>query len=252
MLIKVLSTFFLPISLDKKRRGTKGVFSKKASSKATLLIFPLYNSSKNTFLLFPLYLLIVSSSFYLFAAKFDISVFSKDNAEKNRGDNPRNIGANTDRRTRANNSGIETNADVRINNPGTAADNPSIVANNLSIAANNLGIGTDDLSIGTNDPNTTANNSGITADNPGIARNDLDTGTDANARADSPGTAADNPGIEIDTDIEADNLSIAVSNKACVTSFFTLYYVFFLLASFSELVTTSLPSFLPFLSQTTL
>lgn len=91
MLIKVLLNFLLPILLNGKRRGNKGVLSKKASSKAAFSILLLHNSFEDALLLFLLYSPIVSSSFHLFAIKLGISVFDKDNAGKNKEDNPKNI-----------------------------------------------------------------------------------------------------------------------------------------------------------------
>ena len=92
VLIKVLSSFLLPIPLDGKKGRNKGAFGEKTSSKAALLILPLHNPSEDTFLFFPLYPLIVSSSLCLPAAKLGVGVVSEDNAGRSRGDDPGNIG----------------------------------------------------------------------------------------------------------------------------------------------------------------
>lgn len=189
--------------------------------------------------------LIVLSSFCFFAAGLSIGIFSKDNARKNRRDDPKtktqgdvdrkdnlSIGANTNRETRANNLDIKTNANAE-------ADNLNIVENNSGIAADN--------------PDTKANNLGTIINNPGIAADNSITGAN-NSRivTDNLGIRADNPGTKMDIDTGANNLSIAVSNKARIASLFTLCHAFFFLISSSELVTASLPSFLQFLFSTTL
>ena len=86
VLIKVLLNFFLPIPLNKKRKINRSALGKKASSKASVLIFLLHNSSENAFLLFPLYPLIVSSSFCLPVAKLGVGIFGKNNAKKGKED----------------------------------------------------------------------------------------------------------------------------------------------------------------------
>ena len=184
----------------------------------------LHNSSEVAFLLLPLHLLIVSSSLRLLAAKSGISVFSKDNVGKGRGDDPRSIGV--DRGTEADNPGIETDAIA-------GADDPGIVANNSNIA--------------TDDPSTAADDSSIAADN-------LGTGTDIDMGVDNPGIAADDPGTGTDTDVGADNPGKVASNKIYVrtASLFALRRALFLLAFSFESVTASLPSSLPFSSLTTL
>lgn len=147
VLIKILSKFFLPILLDRKRKGNKIVFDKKISFKAVFLIFLLYNFSENTFLLFLLYLLIVLSSFCLFIAKLNINIFGKDN-----------LGIVTD------------NLGIVVNNLSKTSDNSSIVINNPSKVANNLNIridvnaGANNLGIATNNSGTTEENSGIKSD----------------------------------------------------------------------------------------
>ena len=230
MLIKVLSSFLLPIPLDEKRGRNRDAFGKKASSKAAFLILPLHNSSEDAFLLLPLHPLIVSSSLRLPLAKLDIGVFGEDNAGKSRGDDPGSI--STDGGTEADNPGTKTNADAGADDPGTAADNSGTA---------------------TDDPGTAADDSGTAADDPG-------TGTDADAGADDPGTAADDPGTGtdadagandlgtgMDTDVGADNSGTAASNKprARATSLFALRRALFLLAFSSESVTAFSPSSLP-------
>ena len=212
--MKVLSNFLLPIPLNEKKSGNKSAFSKKISSKAAFLIFPLYNSSEDTPLLLLLHPLIVSSNLRLLVAKSGNGIFGKDNAEKSRGYDLESIGAAADRGIRTDNLGTKTNADAGVDDPSTAADNPSIVV--------------DDLETATNDPNTTIDNLNITVNN-------LD-------------TATNNLGIGIDADARVNNLGIATSNKTHTASFFALSHTLFLLAFSSKLVTTSLPSSLPFLS----
>ena len=225
VLIKVLSSFLLLILLDGKRGRNRGVFGKKASSKAALLILPLHNSFEDALLLLPLHLLIVLSSLRLPAAKSGVGVFGKNNAGKRRGDDPRSMGA--DGRTRANDLGIRIDKDVGADDSGTAADNSCIATDDPGTAADDLGTATDNL--------------GTAADDPG-------TKTDADAEADNLGTVADDPGIGTDTDAGTDDPGIAASNKARAraASFFALRHALFLLASSSESVTAfsspSLPS----------
>ena len=174
VLVKVLSSFLLPILLNGKRRRNRGALGQKASSKAAFLIYPLHNSSEDVFLLLPLQPLIVSSSLCLLAPKSGVGVFGKDNTGKGRGDDLGSIDA--DRGTRADNPGTGTDKDVGADDPGTAAGNSSTAIDNLGTAADDSG--------------KAANHQGKTADNPGI-------GTDANA-------GADNPGIGTDADAGAD------------------------------------------------
>lgn len=87
----------------------------------------------------------------------------------------------------------------------------------------------------------------------GITANNLNIVTDNLGKiVDNPGKAADNPSTKTNADVETDDLGIATTNKICATSFFALHYAFFLLTSSSELVTTFLPSSLPFSSLITL
>ena len=224
VLMKVLSSFLLPIPLDGKRGRNRGAFGEKAFSKAAFLILLLHNSSEDALLLFPLYLPIVSSSFCLLTAKSGVGVFGKDNAGKSSGDDPGSIGA--DEGTRADNPGKGSNADGRVDDPGIATDNSSTA---------------------TDDPGTAADNSSTAKDNPGKR-------TDANLGVNNPGTAADNPGTGMDADAKANNPGISVSNKARAraASLFALHRTHFLLVSSSESVTVSLPSSLPSSSSTTL
>ena len=221
MLIKVLSNFLLPILLDGKKGKNRGALSDKASSKAAFLILLLHNSSKDALFLFPLYPLMVSSNLCFFATKSGISIFGKDNAGKNTGDNPRSI--DTDGRIEADNLGTRTDADAGANNPSTVVDNPSIAADNPGIAIDNLGMVVDD---------------------PGIE-------TDADAGIDNLGTAADNTGTSTDIVAKADDSGIAASNKArvCAISLFALHRAVFLLTFSPELVIVSSPSSLPLYSQ---
>ena len=216
--MKVLSNFLLPIPIDGKRKGNRGIFGKKISFETALLILLLYNSSEDAFLLLLLYPLLVSSSLHLFIAKSGIGVFGKNNAGKGRGDDPESIGVNIDGGTKVDNPGIKTNINIGVDNLGTAADNLSIVADDLSIAIDN--------------PGTTADNLGTAADNQGIV--------------------VDDPGTKINVDTRADNLNTAASNKVRAASLFTLCCAFFLLASSSELVTLFWLSSLPSSSSTTL
>ena len=119
VLIKVLSSFLLPIPLDGKRGRNRGAFGEKAFSKAAFLILLLHNSSEDALLLFPLYLPIVSSSFCLLTAKSGVGVFGKDNAGKGKGDDPKSIG--TDEGKGADDLDIETDADAEADNPSIAA-----------------------------------------------------------------------------------------------------------------------------------
>lgn len=96
VLIKILSNFILPIPLVGKRRGNRGTFNKKASSKAVFLIFLLYNFFEDAFLLLSLHLLIVSSSFCFLTTKLDVGIFGKDNVRTNKEDDPKNTSANAD------------------------------------------------------------------------------------------------------------------------------------------------------------
>ena len=237
VLIKILSSFLSLIPLDGKKRRNKGAFGKKTSSKAAFLVLPLYNSSENAFLPLLLYPLIVSSSLCLSAAKLGVCVFSKNNAGKGKGDDPRSTGV--DGRTGAEDPGKRIDAD-----PG--ADDLCTVTDDLSTATDDPGTVTDNSSISVDDLSITADDTSTAIDNSG-------TKTDADKEADDPGKAADDPGIGTDADAGADNLGTAASNKACAcaVSFFALRRALFLLASSSELVTASLPSSLPFSSSTT-
>ena len=230
VLMKILSSFLLLISLDKKRRRNRGAFGEKASSEATFLILPLYNSFEDALLLFLLQPLIISSSLRFSPAKLGVSIFGKNNIGKSRGNDSKS--RNADRGTEVDNPSTETDAD-------TGAVNLDIATDNSGIAADNPGTTTDDL--------------GTAVDNSSTAADDLGIGTDADVGVDNPSTVVDNPDIETDVDVEADNPGIVVSNKTRVraTSLFTLYHAFFLLASSSELITTSLPSSSLFSSSTT-
>lgn len=232
VLIKILlNFFFLRISLDKKKRGNRYTFGKKTSSKAVFLIFLLHNFFKDTLLLLSLYPPIISSIFCLPAARLAIDIFGEDNAEKNkrvdsetkvRGDADRednwSTSAEIDGRTRIDNLGIKTNANVEIDKIAIAADNPDIATYDLDTVADNSDIVTD--------------NSGIAVNNSGTAANDLGTKTDA--------------------DIRTNDLSIVANNKAHAAFFFALHHSFFLFAFYPKLITASLLSSLPFLSSTTL
>ena len=187
--MKVLSSFLLPIPLDRKRGRNKSALDKKAFSEAALLIFPLHNSFKNALLLLSLYLQIVLSRFHLPAAKLGVGVFGKDNVGKGREDD---LGkTNADGRTGADNPSTETDANAGV-------DNLRIAAYNLGKIANNLSTATDDL--------------GTAVDNSGIAADDLSTEMDTDIGADNPGIVTDNPGTGIDANMEADNLDTAASN----------------------------------------
>ena len=236
VLMKVLSSFLLPIPLDGKRRRNRGAFGEKASSEAALLILPLHNSSEDALLLLPLHPLIVSSSLHLLAAKSGVGVFGKDNARKGRGDDPGSI--STDGRTGADNPGTRTDADAGADDLGTTVDNSGRATDDPGIAADNSGIAADDPGIGM-DADAGADDLGTAADDPG-------TGTDADA-------GADNPGTRTDADAGAVNPGTAASNKARArtASLFALHRALFLLASSSESVTASLPSSLPSSSSTT-
>ena len=59
VLMKVLSSFLLPIPLYEKRGRNKDTLGKKVSSKAAFEILPLHNSSENALLLLPLHPLII-------------------------------------------------------------------------------------------------------------------------------------------------------------------------------------------------
>lgn len=242
----------MPILLNGKKKRNRNAFNKKASSKAAFLILPLYNSFEDALLLFSFYPLIVSSSFYLSAAKSSVGVFGKDNARKSKRDDPGNTSADIDRRIEANNLGTKTdpdtktdNLDITANNFGTAADNLGTITDNLGIAADILDTATDNPSTAANNPDTAVENPGITTDNPGTEIN-------ANIRANNPGTAADDPSTGTDADVGANNPGIVASNKARAASLFALRHAFFLLISFSELVIASLPSSLPSSSLITL
>lgn len=215
MLIKVLLNFFLPIPLDGKKRGNRGVFGKKAFSKAALLILPLHNFFEDTLLLLLLHLLIVSSSFRLFAAKLGVGVFGKDD-----------LGITAD------DPGTKTGADV-------GADNPSIGIDNLGTEIN---------------ADAGADNSGTAADDPGTETDAEARIDDPGTTTDNPGTTADNPGIDTDAEAKADDLGTVASNKARArtASLFALRHALFLLTSSSELVTVSLPFSSPSSSETTL
>lgn len=229
--MKVLSSFFWPILLDKKRKGNKGAIGQKAPSKAALLILPLHNFFENNFLLLVLFSLIVLSSFCFFAATLGVGVFGKNNAGKRKGDNPGSIGAY--RGTKADNPNIKKDVDRKADNPGTAADNPNTGTDNSGIAIDNL--------------STAADNLDTVADNPGIRM-------DADARSDNLGTAADDLGTGLDTDVRANNSGTTASNKARARLAypFLLHHALVLLVPSSVLVTASLPSFLPSSSLTTL
>ena len=131
------------------------------------------------------------------------------------------------RKSRGDNLG-NTGADT---DGGTKADNPGIKTD--------ADKGVDNLSRAADDPSKAADNPGIAIDDPGIAGND-------------PGKVTDNPGTESDADVRADNLSTAAKNKTRAASLFILRCTLFLLISSSELMTVSLPSFLPFSFSTTL
>lgn len=218
----------MPILLDRNRGGNKYVFSKKISFKAVFLILPLHNSSKNIFLLLLFYLLIISSSFCLFAAGLNVDIFGKNNARKSKRDNPGtkpqketnkddnlSISTNTERKT-----GID-NPDVRVNNLDTAVDNSSIAINNSDIV-------TESLSTATNNLNTIVDNLGVIVDNLGIATDNLGIETDKDMKA-------DNLSIKIDADIRTDNPGIAASNKVYVISFFALRHTFFFACLFFKI-----------------
>ena len=216
--MKILSNFFLPILLDRKREGNRGAFGKKPFSEPAFLILPLYNSFKDALLFLSLHRLIVSSSFCLPTGKSCIGIFGKDNAGNGRGDDIGSISANADGRTGVDNPSIGIDADIKVDNLGTV---------------------TDDLNIA-------ADVSDIATDNPGIILNNLGT------TVDDPGIATDNPSIETDADARTDDPGIARSNKAYAVSLFALCHTLFLLASSSKLVTVSLLSFLLSSSSTTL
>ena len=117
VLIKVLSSFFLPILSDEKRRRNRGALDKKASSKATFLILLLYNSSEDTLLLLLLHPLIVSSNLCFHATKLGVSFFGENNAGKGREDDLESTGV--DRKIRVDNLGIGTDVITRTDNPCT-------------------------------------------------------------------------------------------------------------------------------------
>lgn len=228
---KGLIEFFFANTTGLEEKRKHGTLGKKISSKPTFLVPLLHNSSEDAVLLFLLHPSMVLSSLCLFPAKSDIGVFGKDNTRKSRGDDSGSISADVDKRTRADNLGTGINADAGADNPSTATDdlgiavdNPSTATDDLGTAVNNLGIATNDLCIRTN--------TDVVTDNSEIPTDDSGTGTDANARADA--------------------LGIAASNKAHAASLFALHCALFSLASFSELVTASLPSSLPSSSSTTL
>lgn len=102
-MMKILSSFPLPILLIGKRKKNKDAFGKKSFYKALFLIFLLHNSFEDAFMLFPLYLPIVSSNFCFFPAKLGIGIFSKNNATKNKGEDLEST--NADRKTRMNDPG---------------------------------------------------------------------------------------------------------------------------------------------------
>lgn len=140
-------------------------------------------------------------------------------------------GTNIDRGTKVDNPSTRIDTDVEIDNLDIAADNPDKWT---------------DINTRTNNQNTVVDNLGITADNLNIAIDNL------GKIVDNPGKTADNPSTETNADVETDDLGIAISNKICAIPFFALHYALFLLISSSELVTTFLPSSLPFLSLITL
>lgn len=142
--------------------------------------------------------------------------------KKTGGTNPESTSADADGGKRADNLGTGMNTDIRADNFSIAADD---IVDNLAIAIEDLSIAADNLN--------------KIADDPDIAANNL-------------GTVANNLDIETDIDTGVDNLGIIASNKPCTISFFALCRALFLFASFSELVTVSLPSFSPSLSSTIL
>ena len=157
--------------LDGKKRGNRGFFGKKTSSKAAFLILPIHNSSENVLLLLSLYPLILSSSFRLPAAKSGIRVFGKDNTGKSKGDDPGSISVEADGGTEANDLGTKIDADTGVDNLGTEVDNSGTVIDN---------------------PGRVINNSGIIVDNPGTAVDDLGIKTDVDARIDNLRIATSN------------------------------------------------------------
>lgn len=89
----------------------------------------------------------MTSSFRLLTAKSSVSVFGKDNAKKDRRDDPETIRVDKNARARAANPDIKIDADVGVDNPGTVADNLSIAANNSSIVIDDPNIAGDNLGI---------------------------------------------------------------------------------------------------------
>lgn len=191
------------------------------------------------------YLLIVSFSLCLSAAGLGVDIFGKDNARKSKRDNP---GTKAQRETNREDDLItstNTKRQTGVDNPDVGVNNLDTIVNNSSIATDNLDIVAKSSSIATNNLGIIVDNLGIIVDNLGIATDNLNIETDKDIKA-------ENLSIKIDVDIKIDNLGIAASNKVYATSFFALRRTFFLLASFSKLVTVSFLFSLPFLSSNTL